>query len=174
MHTINIKPLSVNKAWQGRRFKTNEYKKYEKDMLNLLPANIDIPEGKFGLYIEAGFSNARSDVDNVAKPFIDILQKKYGFNDSRIYDLRIVKRKAKKGCEYIHFLITKAYEDKMPIIGKEKQRSASKLNSEMFVSARKIMEDSSDNKAGDAWHIGWQDVGLFIDWLEENYSIVKK
>jgi len=30
--TINIKPLSVNDCWQGRRFKTKEYKAYEKEM----------------------------------------------------------------------------------------------------------------------------------------------
>jgi len=28
---IPIKPLTVNKAWQGRRFKTPAYKQYEKN-----------------------------------------------------------------------------------------------------------------------------------------------
>jgi hypothetical protein len=35
---INEKPLSVNLAWQGKRFKTPAYKKYEKEMLLRMPA----------------------------------------------------------------------------------------------------------------------------------------
>ena len=30
---VNIKPLSVNQAWAGRRFKTPKYKAFEKEML---------------------------------------------------------------------------------------------------------------------------------------------
>ena len=33
---LNIKPMSVNEAWQGKRFKTNEYKQYEKSCFILL------------------------------------------------------------------------------------------------------------------------------------------
>jgi hypothetical protein len=33
---IQIKPMSVNIAFQGRRFKTPLYKKYEKDLMLLL------------------------------------------------------------------------------------------------------------------------------------------
>jgi len=32
---VDIKPLSVNEAWRGRRFKTPEYRKYERDILTL-------------------------------------------------------------------------------------------------------------------------------------------
>ena len=41
---LMIKPLSVNEAWQGKRFKTNSYKSYEKDVMRLLPANLEIPK----------------------------------------------------------------------------------------------------------------------------------
>ena len=34
---INIKPLSVNKAWQGKRFKTKKYKAFETELLLKLP-----------------------------------------------------------------------------------------------------------------------------------------
>jgi len=34
---INYKPLSVNEAWQGKRFKTKAYKDYEKSLMLLLP-----------------------------------------------------------------------------------------------------------------------------------------
>ncbi len=104
MITISIKPLSVNRAWKGRRFKTNFYKSYEKQVLILLPS-LEVPSVKLKLSIEVGFSNKGSDLDNIAKPFIDILQKKYGFNDSKIYQLTLLKKIVSKGNEYIKFNI---------------------------------------------------------------------
>lgn len=101
---IDIKPLSVNKVWQGRRFKTKEYKMYELVILNKLP-NIEIPPGKLRLNLEFGFSNSASDIDNGVKPFLDILQKKYRFNDSRIYEMNVKKTIVKKGQEFIKFEI---------------------------------------------------------------------
>ena len=102
MHNINIKPLSINECFQGRRFKTKTYKQFEKDLSFLLPT-ITIPDGNLKLSIEWGFSNKSSDTDNPTKPFQDILQKKYGFNDSRIYELSLKKSIVKKGSEYIKF-----------------------------------------------------------------------
>lgn len=99
---IDIKPLSVNQAWQGKRFKTPKYKQYEADVLALLPA-FKVPDGELEMHIQVGFSNKQSDLDNVVKPFVDILQKKYGFNDSRIYQLSLYKRIVPKGQEYISF-----------------------------------------------------------------------
>ena len=102
--TINIKPLSVNQAWQGKRFKTPTYKKYEKALLLMLKKKILIPE-KMGINFEFGFSNVASDIDNPVKPFLDILQKKYKFNDSKVYQLNIKKTLVKKGKEFIKFQI---------------------------------------------------------------------
>lgn len=102
MIKINIKPLSVNQVWQGKRFKTNEYKQYENDLFLLLP-KLKIPEGKLTLLIQVGFSSKASDADNIAKPFTDILQKVYGFNDNKIYKLAIEKFDVEKGKEYISF-----------------------------------------------------------------------
>ncbi len=110
MPIIQIKPLSVNKAWQGRRFKTEEYKKYENSVYRCLPAQ-DIPEGNLKLDIEVGFSNMSSDLDNVFKPFLDILQKRYGFNDSRIVETHAHKKRARKNREYIRFHIGGVDED---------------------------------------------------------------
>jgi len=101
---VDIKPLSVNEAWKGRRFKTDAYKKYEKDVLKQLKP-MNIPDGELEIVIQVGFSNKGSDIDNIAKPFIDILQKKYGFNDSRAYALVLLKRIVPKGQEYISFSI---------------------------------------------------------------------
>lgn len=79
-----IKLLSVNQAWQGRRFKNKKYSEYEKSLLWTLP-KISIPNFKeyYIVYI-FNFSNKLSDWDNPIKPLQDILQKKYGFNDRDI------------------------------------------------------------------------------------------
>jgi Holliday junction resolvase RusA-like endonuclease len=103
MITVPIKPLSVNEVWQGRRFKTPKYKQYEKDVLTLLPASLTVPEGKLCLRLEFGFSSKASDFDNPVKPFTDILQKKYDFNDNRIKLAVIIVQNVKKGEEYINF-----------------------------------------------------------------------
>ena len=76
---IDIKPLSVNKCWKGRRFKTDEYKKYEKDVRFLL-GSLKIPNPPYKVFYTFGFSSASSDIDNPVKPFQDILSKEYGFN----------------------------------------------------------------------------------------------
>ena len=105
---IGIKPLSVNKAWKGRRFATNEYKKYTKAVLLILQPVI-IPEGNLELSLKFGFSSASSDIDNPVKCFIDCLQKKYGFNDKLIKRLIVDTETVKKGCEFIEWS-AKEYE----------------------------------------------------------------
>lgn len=107
MIKINIKPLSVNKAWQGRRFKTNAYKSFEKELLLCLPSKIELPSERLSLFIEYGFSSKASDIDNPTKMVIDILSKKYGFNDNRIFFLSQEKYIVKKGDEYIRFSFLK-------------------------------------------------------------------
>lgn len=99
MINLKIKPLSVNECWQGKRFKTKAYLKYEKDLLLILP-KIKMPEPPFEINFEFGFSNIMSDWDNPIKPLQDILQKKYRFNDKDIMKAVVVKKKVKKGEDY--------------------------------------------------------------------------
>lgn len=106
MTLIKIPPLSVNKCWQGRRFKTREYDDYEMELLLRLP-KMKIKDEPMKLKIVFGFSNKASDIDNGIKPLADILQKKYGFNDKNIYKLEVEKVIVKKGSEYLDFEITK-------------------------------------------------------------------
>lgn len=101
---ININPISVNKCWQGKRFKTQDYKRYEKELLYLLP-KLTIPEGELFIKIVFGFSSKLKDIDNPLKPFLDILQLKYKFNDRDIYKLNVEKEIVKKGAEFINFEI---------------------------------------------------------------------
>ena len=97
---LNYKPLSVNECWQGKRFKTDKYKKYERDLLLMLPP-LKILNGKLKLDIQLGISSKNADIDNPIKPLLDILQKKYSFNDKDVYELRITKEDVKKGNEFI-------------------------------------------------------------------------
>lgn len=97
---INIKPLSVNEAWKGRRFKTEAYSAFEKELLLMLKP-LRMPPAPLEIFIEYGFSNKASDIDNPTKLVLDILQKKYSFNDSEIYALHLRKSIVKKGQEFI-------------------------------------------------------------------------
>lgn len=101
-HFIEIKPLSTNEAWKGRRFKSQLYKDYEKELYYLLPPHIDIPEGKLEIHYIFYFKNSHSDIDNPVKMFQDVLCKKYGFNDNRIFKITIEKIVSKNtGVEFV-------------------------------------------------------------------------
>lgn len=105
MHKIKIRPLSINEAFRGRRFKTDKYQSYEQELMYILP-KIKVPEGKLHLKLIFGLSNKLSDIDNPIKSFTDCLQKRYGFNDRHIYKLDVEKIDVKKGAEYIDFEIS--------------------------------------------------------------------
>lgn len=107
---IEIKSLSVNAVWQGKRFKTTAYKNYELSVMYLLPRKYVIQPGKLQLNLWVGYSSKAADIDNCIKPFIDILTRKYSFNDRQIYRLEIEKEIVKKGCEYIEFEIIKKFK----------------------------------------------------------------
>lgn len=96
--------MSVNQAWQGKRFKTLKYKKYERDLLLMLPS-IKLPQPPYFVSYEFGMSSTLSDWDNPIKPFQDILQKKYGFDDRDILKAEVIKEIVPKGKEYLKFNI---------------------------------------------------------------------
>ena len=101
---IDIKPLSVNKAWRGRRFKTDEYKAYQSELLYKLPENAVVGDK---ICAEFGFSNKNCDIDNPVKLLLDTMQLKYGFNDKSIIELNLKKVIVKKGKEYIKINLPK-------------------------------------------------------------------
>ena len=103
---LDVKPLSVNQCWQGRRFKTKAYKQYEKALLTLLPEIEFTYKDDLEINIVFGFSSKTADIDNPLKPILDILQKKYGFNDRSIYRVTVDKVITKKKEEFISIKIT--------------------------------------------------------------------
>ena len=98
---LNEKPLSINEAWQGKRFKTSAYKRYEEAMLLLMPKGMVDLEQMLRVEFFFGFSNKASDLDNPVKLLMDIAQKKYGFNDKNVFELNVRKCIVKKGEEFI-------------------------------------------------------------------------
>ena len=103
MWRLDIKPLSANEAFMGRKRKTAKYRDYEIKLPRMLP-ELELPaRGPLGLRVRVGYSNRAADIDNCLKPFIDILQKHYSFNDNRIYFIEVTKVKTEKGAEYISF-----------------------------------------------------------------------
>jgi len=101
---ISIKPLSVNEAWQGKRYKSPKYKAFEEELLlKLKPFNL--PEPPYYVEYTFGVSSPLADWDNPIKPFQDILQKKYNFNDKDILEAKVNKILVKKGQEFISFTI---------------------------------------------------------------------
>lgn len=105
MPRVNIKPLSINEAFKGRRFKTDAYKNYTHALMYMLPKKIDLPPPPFEVHYTFGLSSSLADWDNPIKPLQDILQKKYKFND------KVIKRgivdivDVDKGKEYVEFEI---------------------------------------------------------------------
>ena len=72
---LNEKPLSVNEAWQGKRFKTEAYKHYERTISFMLPKAEINPNQMLRIEFFFGFSNKASDLDNPVKLLIDIRNK---------------------------------------------------------------------------------------------------
>jgi Holliday junction resolvase RusA-like endonuclease len=99
-----IKPLTVNKVWQGRRFKTKAYKDYEIELLELLKGvkkTKGFIEVNYKIYLKY-FST--SDVGNFEKPLTDIIVKS-GIIDDDKYIKRIVMEKFKSDVDYIQLEI---------------------------------------------------------------------
>lgn len=107
--TLVIKPMSVNKAYKvkyNRQLKTREYKGYEKKILALLSDQVE--QCKYPEHEELYFkmivgSSAKLDLDNTIKPFLDILQKYFGFNDNQITFMQIEKKIVEYGLEFMTF-----------------------------------------------------------------------
>ncbi|MFN5251394.1 MAG: RusA family crossover junction endodeoxyribonuclease [Bacteroidota bacterium] len=105
---VDIKPLSVNQAWQGKRFKSPAYKEYIKELSPKLKiGNYDFGKNPLELFVRVGFSSSASDLDNVLKPFQDILSAHYKFNDKQIFRIIAEKELVPKGMEYIEYSITR-------------------------------------------------------------------
>lgn len=102
---VKGKPFSANKMHYGQKVDTADYRKFRDSLLGVLP-DIAIPEGKIRIKLMAFFSTKNADLDNVLKPLLDVLQKRYSFNDSKVYRIVAQKETVPKGQERFAFQIT--------------------------------------------------------------------
>ena len=89
---VDIQPLTSNRAWYGKRFKSKEYLKYERDLGLLLPRK-NIIEGLVEIHYDFYVADKRKhDLDNFIKCLQDTIVKcGYITDDNNI--MKIVARK---------------------------------------------------------------------------------
>jgi len=88
---FEIKPLSVNQAWQGRKFKTNKYKTWREEFGWLAYQWVKgrkkkIYKGELAVKITVFISPKvykKSDVDNFCKPILDAMVESKIIEDDR-------------------------------------------------------------------------------------------
>ncbi len=89
---IELKPISINEAFQGKRFKTKKCKDFENDFMLLAPKRKMIKgrvEVKYKFYMK---NHSRADYDNVIKVVQDlIVECGYIEDDRKIYKATIYK-----------------------------------------------------------------------------------
>lgn len=89
---IELKPVSINKAFQGKRYKTVECKDFEKDFMILAPKQKmikGIVEIEYKFYLKR---HALTDYDNCIKVVQDLIVKcEYIEDDRKIYKATIYK-----------------------------------------------------------------------------------
>ena len=104
---IEYPSLSVNKSWQGRKFKTPLYSKWRFDLELLLKKKEMVMgwvEIELHFYIK---SFGITDADNLVKCFVDsLVNKDYIEDDRKVVHYDIWKHKI-KGREKIKFIIKK-------------------------------------------------------------------
>ena len=108
MKYIPYKPLSINQAWQGKRYRTPLYTKFAIDVGRLIQRirpQKPAPDAPVFAHYVWGFSNSQSDIDNPVKPFQDVLFDTWQMKakDHQVQFMIIEKAKAKKGQEFIGF-----------------------------------------------------------------------
>jgi hypothetical protein len=101
---VDIKPISVNVAFEGKRFKTKAYKQFEKDCLLIMP-KIKLPPPPYRIDYIFAFSSKLADLGNPEKLVTDTLCMKYNFDDRDIYEMNLKKVIVQKGKEYFEFEI---------------------------------------------------------------------
>ncbi|WP_443088706.1 RusA family crossover junction endodeoxyribonuclease [Vibrio sp. SCSIO 43137] len=112
--------MSANDMYQGRKVKSSAYRRWEMQVARGLP-DITIPkETKLSVRAIVRYSNKASDLDNAAKSMLDVLQKRYKFDDKFVYVLKLYKVLVPRGQEGLTIKITELEESKWRNFLKEK------------------------------------------------------
>ena len=106
---IDIKPMSVNRCWQGRRFRTPEFRQWQRDVQTLLTQYNGARFGKEGIEVSIIFYERypiRGDIDNKVKPILDCLVEAGIIGDDR-YIFKLIIEKEKADQDFFTFNIKK-------------------------------------------------------------------
>lgn len=104
---IQISPISVNKMFQGRRFKTAFYKAWREEFCYKLNTDLRDLEPEI-VALEFGIKNFKiADLDNMVKGTLDALTESGVIKDDRFIRKLILEKKKveKKDDEYIEIII---------------------------------------------------------------------
>jgi hypothetical protein len=102
MIKINYKPLSLNEAYSGKRYKTEYCRAFTKAVtLMVKPQKLPPPPYKISFIF--GVSNMAADWDNPVKLAQDCIAKKLRFNDKMIYKGEAEKVLTEPGAEFIMY-----------------------------------------------------------------------
>ena len=115
---LPLKPISTNKLYTGRRWKSAAAKQFEKDIaLHLLAACRDrtLPDGELAIHFQFGTSR-RMDVSNCVKLVEDCIARHFGIDDRRFTAQTVVRVPVKKGQEFITFRITPYRAEDFPAL----------------------------------------------------------
>lgn len=95
MITLNVKPLSVNACFQGRRFKNKNYKNYENEIYWLLKQNYMYSKFTGYIYIHYKFylkNWKKTDGGNLEKCLTDILVSNKVIEDDRFIMKYVIEK----------------------------------------------------------------------------------
>ncbi|MAG45099.1 hypothetical protein CL633_04415 [bacterium] len=82
--TIPITPISINKCWQGKRYKTGDYKQWRIDFSRCCKAIRTNLEDEIEVALSFYLKHYKTtDIDNLIKPTLDALQDKEIIKDDR-------------------------------------------------------------------------------------------
>lgn len=112
MVTLPLKPISVNRCWQGRRYLTDQARKFQRDAYVLIKSQtrgMKLPDGELSLRLRFGLSRDM-DTSNCIKLVEDAIAKAFSIDDRMFRGQLATKEKVKRGQEFIAFDIV-PYDD---------------------------------------------------------------
>lgn len=102
MQRIDFKPISLNEAYSGRRYKTEYCKAFVKAVTLMVKPQV-LPPPPYKISFIFGVSNMGADWDNPIKLSQDCIAKKLRFNDKLIYKGEAEKVLVLPGKEFIMY-----------------------------------------------------------------------
>ena len=115
---LNLKPVSTNEMYGGKKFKSKKARQFESDAAILLARNARqriLPNGDLTIHFRFG-TTRQKDLSNNVKLLEDIIARHYGIDDRRFCGQTAVRVPVKKGEEFIIFQIAPFSHNDFPLL----------------------------------------------------------